>query len=92
MTEAQDRPLHVNRESYNVIGLVDMAVVRLQAERRRDYNAETTIVHDHPYEGLPTKRHKRMKILPCTPECKIYEPGYEVRGINDPRVPNEEQY
>lgn len=71
----------INHHSYNLPGITDNAVLKAQAERRRDKLGETTIVHDH--------QHDRSRNL-CTAECLIFEPGYKTRSIATERTPMEE--
>lgn len=77
----------VNHHSYVVPGIVDKAVCMKQAERRRDQDGETTIVHDHPYESAakPGREHG------CSTHCMIIEPGYYTRQMGTYRVKMEDQ-
>jgi len=76
---------HINYHAYLIPGLVDEAVVRKQAEDRRDdyRNPEVTVVHRHQEDGTPMQ-----SLAGCTELCMIYEPGYETRPVGRPR----EQY
>jgi len=65
---------HVH-QSYIIRGLVDGAVVHKQAQRRRDVQGETTVVHQHGRGQT------------CTDKCMIYEKGYKPRQVNVERVP-----
>lgn len=68
----------VNRHSYHTLG-VDGAVLKAQAERRRDRDAETTVVHAHAWETDSQR-------VVCNEKCMVYRPGYGTYHINETPV------
>ena len=73
---------HVNHHAYILPGIVDGAVVKAQAERRRDRQNEVTVVHDHHAEaGTSTARPGVTRLNNCLETCLIYEPGYQTRPV-----------
>lgn len=70
--------MKINHHSYYIPGVVDMAVVRQQAERRRDKDGEVTIVHSHPYETTVVANGQRMvSEVKCDDKCMVYEPDFK---------------
>jgi len=65
---------HVDHQSYVVPNITDAAVMASQAERRRDKEGETTVVHAHPYEW-------QNEEVPCSIGCRIFQPGFKTRSI-----------
>lgn len=72
-------------EAYIVPGLVDGAVVRKQAEVRRDKEGEETIVHDHAYlEPIgPYYVPANEAVVTCNWKCTIYQPGLQTISYLD---------
>jgi hypothetical protein len=72
----------INHQTFVIPGVVDYAVAMLQAERRRDKDNETTIVHVHRSGEA------------CIEKCRVVEPGFKTRAVGatpEPEV-EEEQY
>lgn len=56
-------------DTYHNPSITDLAVLRAQAERRRDKQNEPTVLHFHPYE------HE------CNDQCEMYRPGEATKKV-----------
>lgn len=76
--------MRIHHHSYLVQGVTDEAVMRLQAERRRDTEDEVTVVHAH--------EHGVVVEIACNERCMLFEPGYKTRSVlSDTKEPEEDE-